>query len=369
MDRDDGECDVVAVGTWSFSLKGVECAMHSMCSGMSAVDAVVRGIETVELDESVTSVGFGGLPNRNGFLQLDAAIMDGSTRNSGAVIALENFKSAISLAFLVMTHNRHSVLTSHGASSFAASLITSYPNLIPHIPHDKISSLIESLSKYTNACDTSLYKTVSIPSYVVLHAVIDHADSVGEYALNRFREYLERRDQPRLDEGPSDTVGILCRDKNGRISAGCATSGMQFKDVGRVGDSPMIGHGLYADGEIGAAAASGDGDQLIRFCVSFCVVEMIRNGVTAQRACEQIVERVWKHNRSIQLAVIALESKAGNIGAYASRQGFKYTYGRIPCQALHTDTTANPHVHIQEAKLTEHHIDTFKPPKWSHTCV
>lgn len=159
-----------------------------------------------------------------------------------------------------------------------------------------------------------------------------NTDVLTAHASKRYREYMQGGTAATalpVSNGPTtgielthtDTVGIICRQREGSFAVGCASSGMQFKHVGRVGDSPIIGSGLYADKEAGAAVASGDGDQMIRFCLSFLVVEHMRLGKSAQDACREAVMRVRKHDPGCQAAIVAMDT-LGNIGASCTHTGF-----------------------------------------------
>mmetsp|Transcript_1773 Transcript_1773/g.3061 ORF Transcript_1773/g.3061 Transcript_1773/m.3061 type:complete len:371 (+) Transcript_1773:1477-2589(+) len=366
-----------AVGTWPFSQDGLQTAVNVLNAGQSALNAVVAGITKVELDPSVTSVGFGGLPNELGILQLDAAIMDGKSGNSGSVMAVERCHSAIMLARLVLTNCKHSVLVGQGARRFAYDQILVNPSLLRHMTRAEINELfavdqeiLEGLQKDPNLGFDS-WPTIQVDSLneleisQCLHLACTNEQVLTQHAKNRYQEYLEdtRKNQGipsiRHPQAHSDTVGMICLDDQGNLVAGCATSGMQFKKVGRVGDSPMVGHGLYADGTVGAATASGDGDDMIRFCVSYTVVELMRNGMDVQQACEKCMERIMKQAPSTQAAVIAMDAKTGAIGAYATRQGFRFT--------CWTDSSSP--VKLVDALISEEHQQVYNPMRWAHKCV
>jgi N4-(beta-N-acetylglucosaminyl)-L-asparaginase len=270
------------VGTWKFSCVGVEACAAAVAAGADALTCVERGITAVELDESVTSAGYGGLPNAEGVLQLDAAVMTGDGR-VGAVAALEKCNAAMAIACHVLRDSRHTLLAGEGATAFA------------------------------NEYD----------------AHVAHGSNLSHHAQKRYREYVEQLQSESKtnhcvddNEMPhTDTVGMICRDTSGNIAVGCATSGMQFKEVGRVGDSPVVGGGLFADKAAGAAVASGDGDQMIRFCIAFLVVESMRNGLSPDAACDLAMSRVFEADPNCQAAVCAMDMK-GVSGASCTRDGF-----------------------------------------------
>lgn len=271
------------VATWKFSHLGVEAASTVLKETSNALDAVETGIKIVEEDEGVTSVGYGGLPNSKGELQLDAALMT-STGKQGAVLALTGHRSAISVARTILHHSKHPMLAGDGAVLFSLNhggkLIPNRNLLSPHA--------------------TERFFEVSARAAPQLPAAAFHTEGGMPHG---------------------DTVGMLACGKDGLV-AGCATSGMQFKHPGRVGDSPIFGAGLYAD-ECGAATATGDGDQMLRFCLSFLIVEQIRSGNSPMAACQYAIKRFHSACPDSQAAVIAINS-TGQVGAAASHNGFSY---------------------------------------------
>lgn len=294
------------IATWRFAAPGVRDAVSVLKASRNATDAVEEGIKTVELDPSVTSTGYGGLPNANGVLQLDAAVMT-SHGKLGSVMALEGYTSAIDHARLVAEHSPHTILAGNGAHAFS-------------LGHGKIPS----------------------------------NDLLTRHAIQRYEEHLKNNSGPQLHQNGgmahSDTVGMIVRDPNGLITAGCATSGTQFKADGRVGDSPIFGAGLYAD-PAGGAVASGDGDKMLRFCLAFLVVERMRAGDTAEQACHHAVRRVSETDPTCQTAVAAM-SKDGEVGAACTHNGFDV----VVWQQGMSD---------YEIRVVPGHVDT----KWHHSCV
>ena len=265
----------IAVATWKFGQAAVAASGASLSAGGTAMDAVEAGIRTAELDPSEHSVGYGGLPNENGVVQVDAAVMDGATMDVGSVASLEGVRAPISVARRVMTDSRHVFLVGEGAGLFARK----------------------------------------------------HGFEVEETLTDEARAKWEAwRDSPDRKTEGHDTIGLLSMDAAGNIAAGCSTSGVGYKEVGRVGDSPLIGSGLYADNEGGAAAATGLGEEILKFCMSFQVVEFMRAGLPPTEACRAAVSRVLARRPEIavhQAAVIALDPQ-GRAGGYATRSGFSY---------------------------------------------
>lgn len=271
------------IATWPFSRCGIEAAKASLSKSNDAITAVEVGIKAVELDPSVTSAGYGGLPNASGDLELDAALMTSDGR-TGAVMALHDHQSAITPARYVMERCNHAILSGEGAKQFAK--------------------------------DQGLHQSDNL---------------LTEHAKRRYEAYLQEEstgNTTKTEQGiddekmmpHTDTVGMIARDSTGLIVAGCATSGMQFKHPGRVGDSPVFGAGLYAD-IAGAAVASGDGDTMLRFCMSFLAVERMRQGDNAEYACEYVVRRVREANPNCQAAIAAMD-RNGCTGAACIYGGF-----------------------------------------------
>ena len=250
--------------------------------GGKAIDAVENGVRIIEDNPNERSVGYGGRPDRDGHVTLDACIMD-EKANIGSVAALEHIKNPISVARAVMEKTPHVMLVSEGALQFALKQGFKKENLLTP----------ESEKEWRDWLKTSDYKpVVNIENH--------------------------------------DTIGMIALDKNGNLSGACTTSGMAFKMHGRVGDSPIIGAGLFVDNEIGAATATGHGEEVIRTCGSHLVVELMRHGFSPQKACEEAVKRIHKNFiiqkrnlKDTQIGFIALNKK-GETGAFCLQKGFNY---------------------------------------------
>ncbi|CAM9645131.1 unnamed protein product, partial [Heterosigma akashiwo] len=248
-----------AIGTWGFSQMAVERAQELLEQGSSAIEAVEAGINEVELNtEAQYYVGYGGLPNANGKMEFDAAVMDGENRLYGAVMGMAGIKTPISVARKIMENCEHNILVGDGALSFALSQgMEMEETLSP-----------EAKQEYEN------WKAERSPASQAA-------------ARNDFTG------APSTDtEDCHDTVGLICLDREGRLAAGCSTSGWKFKLPGRVGDSPLIGSGLYADNAAGAAVATGTGEEIMRCCLSFLVVEFMRMGMHPMEACRRGIKRL-----------------------------------------------------------------------------
>lgn len=272
----------IVLSTWKFGLKCNETAWEILKNNGKALDAVEAGVMVCEADPNERSVGYGGRPDRDGRVTLDACIMD-EMSNIGSVASLEFIKHPISVARAVMEKSPHVMFVGDGALQFALSQGFKKENL-----------LVEASEKeWKEWLKTSQYK-------------------------------------PIVNIENHDTIGMIALDANGNLSGACTTSGMAFKMHGRVGDSPIIGAGLYVDNEIGAATATGHGEEVIRIAGCHLVVELMRQGNSPQKACEEAVARVVKlmklrkkELKDIQVGFIAL-NKNGEHGSYCVQSGFNY---------------------------------------------
>ncbi|HUS00259.1 MAG TPA: N(4)-(beta-N-acetylglucosaminyl)-L-asparaginase [Chitinophagaceae bacterium] len=278
----------IVVSTWDFGKAANAEAWKVLVNGGKVVDAVEAGVKVPEADESNQSVGYGGLPDRDGRVTLDACIMDGANLACGSVACLEHIVHPISVAKLVMEKTPHVMLVGDGALQFAiANGFTKTNLLTPKSERD----WKEWLKK-------AEYKPV-----------------------------INIEKQLTGDKNNHDTIGMIAIDATGNIGGACTTSGLAYKLHGRVGDSPIIGAGLYADSEVGAATSSGMGEEVIRTCGSHTVVELMRQGYSPEKACKKTVERIIKRNperaKTLQVGFLAINKK-GEFGAYAIHKGFNY---------------------------------------------
>ncbi|MDH4070924.1 MAG: N(4)-(beta-N-acetylglucosaminyl)-L-asparaginase [Ignavibacteria bacterium] len=277
-----GSGDIVVASTWDFKLPVNETSANVLEQGGSLVDAVEQGIVVVENDPSVTSVGQGGFPDRDGHLTLDACIMD-SEGNAGSVMFLEGIEHPISVARKVMEQTPHVMLAGEGALRFA------------------VGEGFRERSLLT------------------------------ENARKAYKEWLTSSGyNPPVGKENHDTVGLLVRDGEGRLAGGCSTSGAAWKMRGRVGDSPIIGAGLFVDNEAGAATSSGLGEAVIKIAGSAIIVELMRQGVPPEEACAEAVDRIFRRQPRYRddpdffVGFLALR-KDGAVGAIGSRKGFQYS--------------------------------------------
>jgi len=269
----------LVIATWNVK-NATAKAWEVLHSGGSTLDAVEQGCRVEEADASGQSVGKGGLPDRDGHVTLDACIMD-QHGNCGSVVYLENIVHAISVARKVMENTPHVMLAGKGAKEFAIS------------QGFELEDLLTEASKK----DWEEWKIKS--------------------------EY-----KPIINIENHDTIGMLAIDKYGDISGACTTSGLAFKMAGRVGDSPIIGSGLFVDNEIGACVATGLGEEVMKTVGSFLVVELMRQGKTPQEACEEAIGRIVNKPSSdyknFQVGYIAV-NKQGITGSYSIHQNFSMT--------------------------------------------
>ncbi|MBL0330557.1 MAG: N(4)-(beta-N-acetylglucosaminyl)-L-asparaginase [Bacteroidetes bacterium] len=272
----------IVLSTWNFGLKANEAAWEILSKNGRALDAVEAGVKIPEGDPTERSVGYGGRPDRDGRVTLDACIMD-EQANIGSVACLEHIKHPISVARAVMEKTPHVMLVGDGALQFALSQGFKKENL-----------LVEESEK-------------------------------------EWKEWLKNSNyKPIVNIENHDTIGMIALDAAGNLSGACTTSGMAFKMHGRVGDSPIIGAGLYVDNEVGAATATGHGEEVIRIAGCHLVVELMRQGKSPEDACKEAINKVVKltanrkkNLKDIQVGFIALNKK-GEYGSYCVQSGFNY---------------------------------------------
>jgi N4-(beta-N-acetylglucosaminyl)-L-asparaginase len=284
----------VFLTTWEWGIEANARAAQVLAGGGSLLDAVEKGINVVEDDPAVDSVGYGGLPNAQGEVELDAGIMDGTTHRAGAVCNLHKIKNPISVARLVMEKTRHTTIAGDGALQFAIAMGFEPMQLLT----------VHSLQEWL--------KWKSTPNHETFWIDRDHHDTVG-------------------------MVGI---DGNGHVVAGCSTSGLAWKIPGRVADSPLVGCGYYADETAGAASATGNGDVMANYCTSAYIVRRMGQGAHPQEACDEVMRLMAKSAPNLHddmYCVIAIDP-SGQIGAASmnSKQSLTYALWRNGSGALHT---------------------------------
>lgn len=315
----------IVISTWKHGLAANEAAYKILNEGGNSLDAVEAGVRVSEDDPTVLSVGYGGLPDAEGRVTLDAAIMDWKAR-IGAVICVENIKNPVSLARKVLEDTEHTILAGDGAYEFALKNGYQAENLLTENSLRRFNEWKASGGKNAEEIHTD--------DFAILKR---KADSINE-------------------DGNHDTIGMVAIDKDGHVSASCTTSGMAWKLHGRVGDSPIPGSGLYVDGEVGGAASTGRGEECIRACGSFLIVEYMRLGISPMEACKIACERVVKLNllssknrdHIFQVGFVALNVK-GEYGAYSVRNGFEYAvYNQKGNQLINAEHYLNEDFTIED---------------------
>jgi N4-(beta-N-acetylglucosaminyl)-L-asparaginase len=279
----------IVISTWDFGIVANKEAWKTLEKGGRALDAVEAGVKIPEADMNNHTVGRAGYPDRDGHVTLDACIMD-EFGNCGSVAAMEDIAHPISVARLVMEKTPHVMLVGNGATQFAVEQGFKREKLLTP----------ESEKAWKEWLKTAKYSpTINIEN--------DQHVPGGKYN--------------------HDTIGMLAIDAKGNISGACTTSGMAFKLHGRVGDSPIIGAGLYVDNEVGGATSTGVGEEVIRNVGSFLVVELMRHGMSPEEACKEAVKRIIKKKpdtaKEIQVGFLAINKK-GEYGAYAIQSGFSF---------------------------------------------
>ncbi|HZH36992.1 MAG TPA: N(4)-(beta-N-acetylglucosaminyl)-L-asparaginase [Flavisolibacter sp.] len=284
----------LVISTWAPNVKANAAAWKVLSEGGKALDAVEKGVQVPEADPADQSVGYGGLPDREGKVTLDACIMD-ERGNCGAVMALEGILHPISVARLVMEKTPHVQLAGEGALLFALQNGFQQQNLLT--PESE-----------------KLWKEWL---------------KLGLYNPKQSIDILDRQSTNSMpgQQHNHDTIGMLALDKAGNAAGACTTSGMAFKMRGRIGDSPIIGAGLFVDNEVGAATSTGVGEEVVRICGSHTVVELMRQGMSPKLACRKTVERIVRKQgakaKELQVGFIAV-NKAGVWGGFALQKGFTY---------------------------------------------
>ncbi|MDP4150365.1 MAG: N(4)-(beta-N-acetylglucosaminyl)-L-asparaginase [Bacteroidota bacterium] len=288
----------IVISTWDTGLAANRGAWQVLGSNGKALDAVEAGVRVTEASINCC-VGLGANPDRDGFVTLDACIMD-DKGNCGSVGCLERIKHPISVARRVMEKTPHVMLVGIGAQQFAVA--EGFP-----LEEQKLSD--DAKRAYQEWLKKSEYK----PIINVENTKGGH----GPFAPARYED----------GSWNHDTIGMVAMDAAGNLSGSCTTSGMGFKMRGRLGDSPIIGAGLFVDNEVGAATATGQGEDVIRICGTHTVVELMRQGLSPEAACKAAVERIVRIKgegaKAIQVAFLAL-NKQGEVGAFAIQKGFSY---------------------------------------------
>ncbi len=283
----------IIISTWDHGMAANKVGLHILKNKGSALDAVEKGVIVVENDPAVQTVGLGGFPDREGIVTLDACIMKGDGQ-CGSVAFLQDIKNPIAVARKVMEETPHIMIVGSGAKQFALEMGFKEENLLTEA----------SRKKYEEWLKTGIYK-------------------------------------PKINIENHDTISTLALDAQGHLAGACTTSGAAWKMHGRVGDSPLIAAGLFVDDEVGAAAATGLGEAVIRTAGSAMVVEAMRHGQSPKEACQSVCLRIkakHKEVQDLQVGFIALR-KDGAYGAYSLQPGFTYALGQHETHELYQATS------------------------------
>jgi N4-(beta-N-acetylglucosaminyl)-L-asparaginase len=280
----------IVVSTWSSNVKANNEAWLVLEKGGRGLDAVEKGVKITEADPNDTSVGYGGLPDRDGFVTLDACVMD-EFGNCGSVMAIEEIMHPVSVARRVMERTKHVQLVGNGALQFALEQGFKRQNLL------------------TPASEKAWKQWLKTSGYDPTKKQKTGMKIKNEKIINH------------------DTIGMISLDAKQNLCGACSTSGLSYKMHGRVGDSPIIGAGLFVDNEVGAATATGIGEEVVKICGAHTVIELMRQGQSPEEACKNAIERIVKRHASdakeIQVGFIALNKK-GEYGGYSVTGGFDY---------------------------------------------
>jgi N4-(beta-N-acetylglucosaminyl)-L-asparaginase len=286
----------IVISTWDFGMAANKGAWEVLVKQGRALDAVETGVRIPEADPDINTIGYGGLPDRDGHVTLDACIMDEKS-NCGSVMCLENIIHAISVARLVMEKTPHIILAGEGAFQFALANGFKKENLLTPGSEKAWKEWLKS-SKYQPEINIENTSTGAVGSTLMPGGKYNH-----------------------------DTIGMLALDAAGNMSGACTTSGLAFKMHGRVGDSPVIGAGLFVDNEVGGATSTGVGEEVIRIVGSHLVVEYMRLGFDPQESCKRAVKRIVERDpqkaKTLQVGFLALR-KDGAFGAFCIQKGFTY---------------------------------------------
>ncbi|XP_067627418.1 N(4)-(Beta-N-acetylglucosaminyl)-L-asparaginase [Eurosta solidaginis] len=313
----------LVINTWAFTeANAAAWNILNHQPGGNALDALVEGCTTCESLQCDGTVGYGGSPDEQGETTLDAMIMDGRNMNVGAVADLREIKDAISVARHVLEHTKHTLLVGDAASNFAVMMGFKRESLTTNKSHDIWQKWRDQ------SCQPNYWTNV-------------HPDSTkncGPYKPDAFdfNDFIHEhaRDAYRIGRWNHDTIGMIVINENGQIYAGTSTNGARHKIPGRIGDSPIPGAGAYADNEVGAAVATGDGDVMMRFLPSLLAVEGLRAGHTPTAAAETAMQRIVRYYPDFSGGLVVVDH-LGNYGA-ACVGMIKFPFSIVHGDATHT---------------------------------
>lgn len=295
------------IATWNFGKDVTEKAFETATSGHSMIQAIEQGIWVAESDKTNSTVGIGGAPNATGQVELDACIMSGPGHQAGSVAGIQDVLHPISVARKVMTDTPHVCLVGGGARKYA------------------LENGFQKTEMLTEKAKTNWKKWQQAQK----KSTAPHQENPNDLPVEKDGEH-------------KDTVALLGMDEDGNLFGGCSTSGWGYKIPGRVGDSPIIGSGLYVDNEIGAVGSTGTGENVMRWCASFWITQMMASGMPPVDACEHVIREIVRKDplpiEKLAINFIAINKK-GEFGAAGTNRGFEFA------------TTDQSGTNVQKAKL------------------
>ena len=307
----------VVLSTWAPNIKANKAAWEILSKGGYALDAVVAGVMVPEADPTDNSVGYGGLPDRDGKVTVDSCVMN-EKGQCGSVMGLEEILHPVQVARLVMEQTPHVQFAGEGALQFAISKGFKRTNLL------------------TEQSEKAWKEWLKTANYDPLRSMKELEEKIQREGYNQQEAMLYKWPTEILNH---DTIGMIAMDAKGNLCGACSTSGMAFKMRGRVGDSPIIGAGLFVDNEVGAATATGVGEEIVKICGSHTIVEMMRHGASPEAACKEAVRRIIKNNgvnaSTVQAGFIAINKK-GQYGGYSVMKNFS-----MALRTTSTETSIN----------------------------
>lgn len=315
----------VVINTWSFvnATRAGFQALHGHGGGSHALNAITKGCNRCELDQCDFTVGYGGSPDSNGETTLDAMIMDGSTMKLGAVAQLRRIKPAIEVARAVMEHSSHSILAGDGAMAFAKMMGFEETSL------DTPRSRARHQNWLDNKCQPNYFRNVleqntSCPPYKPLNFQNGVYGGTVNQSLLQYSNWNSAGSENLISTTNHDTIGMVALAKSGHMAAGTSSNGAIHKIAGRVGDASVPGAGAYVDSSIGGAAATGDGDVMMRFLPSFFAVQEMKKGTHPREACERALHQIATMYPSFRGGLVCL-NYLGEFGGAGYGWNFTYT--------------------------------------------
>mmetsp|Transcript_31002 Transcript_31002/g.44537 ORF Transcript_31002/g.44537 Transcript_31002/m.44537 type:complete len:350 (-) Transcript_31002:71-1120(-) len=324
----------IVINTWAGPfLDAASSGYRALSDGLSALDAVEIGCSTCEDDQCDGTVGFGNGPDSLGFTTLDALIMDGNTMNAGSVAYIQRYRKAISLARQVMTYSDHTLLVGDGAEKFAEMIGILQPQLTTTI---KTRELYQSWK--TSNCQPNFYRN--------LDGVDEHCPPYNiSTSKSNFHKNQNELHRMWASSKNHDTIGMVVLTNNNEMACGTSTNGANHKVAGRVGDAPIVGSGCYVNSKYGGAAATGDGDIMMRFSPAFLAVTLMGQGVSPSQACLAAMNPIAESFPSFSGALVCLDRNGSHGAAAHNMPYFSYSMSSdetngeaVPLPAIYTNS-------------------------------